>query len=69
MIEDNCGEDARTPIPNVTGKSLANVIEYSRKHVTLRQTKLKHKTDCNAMQRILAKIIQPTLHDTHIIQQ
>jgi len=32
MIEDDCADNA-IPIPNVTGKILAKVIEYCKKHV------------------------------------
>jgi S-phase kinase-associated protein 1 len=33
MIEDNIADDTGIPIPNVTGKILAMVIEYCKKHV------------------------------------
>jgi S-phase kinase-associated protein 1 len=33
MIEDNCADETGIPIPNVTGKIMAMVIEYCKKHV------------------------------------
>ncbi|XP_045832042.1 SKP1-like protein 1B [Trifolium pratense] len=33
MIDANCTEDGEIPIPNVTSKILAKVIEYCKKHV------------------------------------
>jgi S-phase kinase-associated protein 1 len=35
MIEDNCADETGIPIPNVTGKIMAMVIEYCKKHVKL----------------------------------
>lgn len=32
MIEDNCADNT-IPVPNVTGKILAKVIEYCKRHV------------------------------------
>ncbi|XP_058734543.1 SKP1-like protein 1A isoform X2 [Vicia villosa] len=33
MIEDNCADETGIPLPNVTSKILAKVIEYCNKHV------------------------------------
>ncbi|GAU13377.1 hypothetical protein TSUD_175300 [Trifolium subterraneum] len=33
MVEDDCADETGIPIPNVTGKILAKVIEYCKKHV------------------------------------
>lgn len=33
MIEDDCADDTGIPLPNVTSKVLAKVIEYCKKHV------------------------------------
>ncbi|CAK8574907.1 unnamed protein product [Lathyrus sativus] len=33
MIEDDCADDTGIPLPNVTSKILAKVIEYCKKHV------------------------------------
>ncbi|CAL5210881.1 unnamed protein product [Lathyrus oleraceus] len=33
MIEDNCADATGIPLPNVTSKTLAKVIEYCKKHV------------------------------------
>ncbi|XP_074312924.1 SKP1-like protein 1A [Silene latifolia] len=43
MIEDDCADNA-IPLPNVTGKILAKVIEYCKKHVDAAASKTAETT-------------------------
>jgi S-phase kinase-associated protein 1 len=63
MIEDNCA-DSEIPLPNVTGKILAKVIEYCKKHVqgaSSEEGKPLNEDDLKAWDLDFVKVDQDTL--------
>jgi S-phase kinase-associated protein 1 len=63
MIEDNCA-DSGIPLPNVTGKILAKVIEYCKKHVqgaSSEEGKPLNEDDLKAWDLDFVKVDQDTL--------
>ncbi|XP_023539883.1 SKP1-like protein 1A [Cucurbita pepo subsp. pepo] len=63
MIEDDCADNV-IPLPNVTSKILAKVIEYCRKHVDASSADPPlSEQDLNAWDRDFADVDQATLFD------
>jgi S-phase kinase-associated protein 1 len=65
MIEDNCA-DSGIPLPNVTGKILAKVIEYCKKHVQgagSEEGKPLNEDDLKAWDLDFVKVDQATLFE------
>ncbi|KAG5050823.1 hypothetical protein AAZX31_02G043500 [Glycine max] len=63
MIEDNCA-DSGIPLPNVTSKILAKVIEYCKKHVEANCADEKPSEDeLKAWDADFVKVDQATLFD------
>ncbi|KAK7269991.1 hypothetical protein RIF29_22832 [Crotalaria pallida] len=60
MIEDNCADNG-IPIPNVSGKILAKVIEYCEKHVEAAAA--TDDKDLKAWDADFANVDQATLYD------
>lgn len=50
MIEDNCADATGIPLPNVTSKTLAKVIEYCKKHVEAANSQEKHAVEAGNSQ-------------------
>ncbi|GAU38150.1 hypothetical protein TSUD_263740 [Trifolium subterraneum] len=66
MIEDNCADDTGIPIPNVTSKILAKVIEYCKKHVEVassEEDKTRNEDDLKAWDLDFIKVDQATLFE------
>ncbi|MQK21709.1 SKP1-like protein, partial [Escherichia coli] len=63
MIEDDCA-DSGIPLPNVTSKILAKVIEYCKKHVEATTSEEKpNEDDIKAWDADFVKVDQATLFD------
>nr|GMD02518.1 SKP1-like protein 1A [Ipomoea batatas]GMD05019.1 SKP1-like protein 1A [Ipomoea batatas]GMD07031.1 SKP1-like protein 1A [Ipomoea batatas]GMD08604.1 SKP1-like protein 1A [Ipomoea batatas]GMD10996.1 SKP1-like protein 1A [Ipomoea batatas] len=63
MIEDDCA-DTVIPLPNVTSKILAKVIEYCRRHVDAAKSDDKvNEDDLKAFDAEFVKVDQSTLFD------
>ncbi|XP_068342140.1 SKP1-like protein 1A [Pyrus communis] len=63
MIEDDCADNG-IPLPNVTSKILAKVIEYCKKHVDAAKTDEKiSEDDLKAWDQEFVKVDQATLFD------
>ncbi|GMI66084.1 ARABIDOPSIS SKP1 HOMOLOGUE 1, UFO INTERACTING PROTEIN 1, S phase kinase-associated protein 1 [Hibiscus trionum] len=63
MIEDDCADNG-IPLPNVTSKILAKVIEYCKKHVESPKTDDRSADDyLNAWDADFVKVDQATLFD------
>ncbi|XP_045831837.1 SKP1-like protein 1A [Trifolium pratense] len=60
MIDDNCADETGIPIPNVTGKIMAKVIEYCKKHV---EATSSEKNPFSTFDREFVMVDQPTLFD------
>jgi len=45
MIEDGCADDSGIPLPNVTSKTLAMIIEYCKKHAEATSSEEKLSKD------------------------
>jgi S-phase kinase-associated protein 1 len=66
MIEDNIADDTGIPIPNVTGKILAKVIEYCNKHVespSSEEQKSRNEDDLKAWDKDFVNVDQATLFE------
>jgi S-phase kinase-associated protein 1 len=66
MIEDNCADDTGIPVPNVTGKILAKVIEYCNKHVEIpssEEEKPRNEDDLKAWDKDFVNVDQATLFE------
>lgn len=61
MIEDDCAESC-IPMPNVTGKILAKVIEYCKKHVEASEV-----DELKAFDSEFVKVDQATLFDLILV--
>ncbi|CAL5366149.1 unnamed protein product [Camellia sinensis] len=63
MIEDDCAHSV-IPLPNVTSKILAKVIEYCKKHVQMSKTQDRSaEDDLKTWDSDFVKVDQPTLFD------
>ncbi|XP_028093952.1 SKP1-like protein 1B [Camellia sinensis] len=63
MIEDDCAHSV-IPLPNVTSKILAKVIEYCKKHVQISKTQDRSAEDeLKTWDSDFVKVDQPTLFD------
>ncbi|CAJ2655387.1 SKP1-like protein 1A-like [Trifolium pratense] len=62
MIDDNCADETGIPIPNVTGKIMAKVIEYCKKHVEAASVEESNK-DLTKFDEDFVKVDQATLFD------
>ncbi|KAL7231271.1 hypothetical protein ACSBR2_009522 [Camellia fascicularis] len=63
MIEDDCAHSV-IPLPNVTSKILAKVIEYCKKHVQISKTQDRSaEVDLKTWDSDFVKVDQPTLFD------
>ncbi|RYR14017.1 hypothetical protein Ahy_B04g070697 isoform B [Arachis hypogaea] len=63
MIEDNCA-DSGIPLPNVTSKILAKVIEYCKKHVEAANAEERpNEEDLKTWDADFVKVDQATLFD------
>lgn len=67
MIEDDCADNA-IPLPNVTGKILAMVVEYCKKHVEAASKATEERSgsaedDLKAWDADFVKVDQATLFD------
>ncbi|GMP27076.1 hypothetical protein CsSME_00003236 [Camellia sinensis var. sinensis] len=63
MIEDDCAHSV-IPLPNVTSKILAKVIEYCKKHVQISKTQDRSaEDDLKTWDSDFVKVDQPTLFD------
>ncbi|KAK9108680.1 hypothetical protein Sjap_016740 [Stephania japonica] len=62
MIEDDCA-DSVIPLPNVTGKILAKVIEYCKKHVDASKSDDRSDEELNNWDAEFVKVDQATLFD------
>ncbi|CAJ2655384.1 SKP1-like protein 1A [Trifolium pratense] len=64
MIDDNCADETGIPIPNVTGKIMAKVIEYCKKHVETPSFEEKpSEEDLTKFDTDFITVDQPTLFD------
>ncbi|CAK8574895.1 unnamed protein product [Lathyrus sativus] len=66
MIEDGCADDTGIPLPNVTSKVLAKVIEYCKKHVEVAAGSDERPADentVNTWDAEFVKVDQDTLFD------
>ncbi|AES87702.1 putative S-phase kinase-associated protein [Medicago truncatula] len=64
LIDDNCADDSGIPLPNVTGKILAMVIEHCKKHVDATSSDEKPSEDeINKWDTEFVKVDQDTLFD------
>ncbi|XP_044509395.1 SKP1-like protein 1B isoform X2 [Mangifera indica] len=81
MIEDDCADNG-IPLPNVTSRILAKVIEYSKKHVESRLTEAANNTINHQLNSIAAaeedlknwdaqfvKVDQATLFDLILLDE
>ncbi|URE41474.1 SKP1-like protein [Musa troglodytarum] len=66
MIEDGCAESG-IPLPNVTSRILAKVIEYCNKHVDA-SSKSSDDEDLKAWDAEFVKVDQTTLFDLILMQ-
>lgn len=69
MIEDNCA-DTSIPLPNVTSKILAKVIEYCKRHVEASKSSDGEKSsdeDLKAFDADFVKVDQATLFDLILV--
>jgi len=67
MIEDDCA-DSGIPLPNVTSKILAKVIEYCKKHVDAANPDDKpSEEDLKAWDADFVKVDQATLFDLILV--
>lgn len=67
MIEDDCA-DSGIPLPNVTSKILAKVIEYCKKHVEAANPEDKpSEDDLKAWDAEFVKVDQATLFDLILV--
>ena len=67
MIEDDCA-DSGIPLPNVTSKILAKVIEYCKKHVEAANAEEKpNEDDLKAWDAEFVKVDQATLFDLILV--
>jgi S-phase kinase-associated protein 1 len=65
MIEDNCA-DTEIPVPNVTGKILAKIFEYCKKHVEVassKEEKSRNEDDLKAWDKDFINVDQATLFE------
>ncbi|KAK9113270.1 hypothetical protein Scep_020789 [Stephania cephalantha] len=62
MIEDDCA-DSVIPLPNVTGKILAKVIEYCKKHVDASKAEDRSDEELKNWDAEFVKVDQGTLFD------
>lgn len=68
MIEDNCA-DSGIPLPNVTSKILAKVIDYCKKHVEANCADEKPSEDeLKAWDADFVKVDQATLFDLILVR-
>lgn len=68
MIEDDCA-DSGIPLPNVTSKILAKVIEYCKKHVEANTSDDKPTDeDLKAWDADFVKVDQATLFDLILVR-
>lgn len=68
MIEDDCA-DSGIPLPNVTSKILAKVIEYCKKHVEANSADEKPTEDeLKAWDADFVKVDQATLFDLILVR-
>ncbi|CAL5210884.1 unnamed protein product [Lathyrus oleraceus] len=66
MIEDDCADDTGIPLPNVTSRVLAKVIEYCKKHVEAAANSDERRRDENDIKiwdADFVKVDQDTLFD------
>lgn len=67
MIEDDCA-DSGIPLPNVTSKILAKVIEYCKKHVDAANSEEKISEDeLKAWDADFVRVDQATLFDLILV--
>lgn len=67
MIEDDCA-DTSIPLPNVTSKILAKVIEYCKRHVDASKTEDKASEDeLKTFDADFVKVDQGTLFDLILV--
>lgn len=67
MIEDDCVDNA-IPLPNVTSRILAKVIEYCRKHVEASSSPDRaNEEDIKAWDADFVKVDQTTLFDLILV--
>ena len=67
MVEDDCA-DAGIPLPNVTSRILAKVIEYCKKHVEAASSEEKTPDeDLKAWDADFVKVDQATLFDLILV--
>lgn len=67
MIEDDCA-DTSIPLPNVTSKILAKVIEYCKRHVDASKTEDKASEDeLKTFDSDFVKVDQGTLFDLILV--
>ncbi|CAK8574919.1 unnamed protein product [Lathyrus sativus] len=65
MIEDDCADETGIPLPNVTSKILAKVIDYCKKHVEAanRDERSVDEDDLRTWDAEFVKVDQNTLFD------
>lgn len=67
MIEDDCADNG-IPLPNVSSKILAKVIEYCRKHVDASNSEPRaSEEDLKAWDRDFVNVDQATLFDLILV--
>ena len=69
MIEDDCA-DSGIPLPNVTSKILAKVIEYCKKHVESAKSEDRtNEEDLKSWDAEFVKVDQATLFDLILVSR